>query len=116
MMRSEVWFQKVDGTDNQDCSRSAQFEAWLEVRRNFFSNRTVENWNKIPCEVKNAKTVVNGGHLQNWLCRTQNWTGGKHGLERRRKQDGECRRSLRGPTWVIESQPHNKNNNSVADP
>jgi hypothetical protein len=32
--------------------------ARLEVRRNFFSNRTVEDWNKIPSEVKNARTVA----------------------------------------------------------
>jgi hypothetical protein len=32
--------------------------ARLEVRRNFFTNRTVEDWNKIPSEVKNARTVA----------------------------------------------------------
>ena len=30
----------------------------MEVRRNFFSNRTVEDWNKIPSEVKTARTVA----------------------------------------------------------
>ncbi len=30
----------------------------MEVRRNFFSNRTVEDWNKLPSEVKNARTVA----------------------------------------------------------
>ncbi len=29
----------------------------LEVRKNFFSQRVPEDWNKIPPEVKNAETV-----------------------------------------------------------
>jgi hypothetical protein len=31
--------------------------ARLEVRKNFFSSRVTENWNKIPSHVKNVKTV-----------------------------------------------------------
>jgi hypothetical protein len=30
--------------------------ARLEIRRNFFSNRVVEQWNKITAEIKIAKT------------------------------------------------------------
>ncbi len=30
--------------------------ARLEVRKNFFSSRVTENWNKIPSHVKNVKT------------------------------------------------------------
>ncbi len=29
----------------------------LEVRKNFFSSRVIENWDKIPSHVKNVKTV-----------------------------------------------------------
>jgi hypothetical protein len=29
----------------------------LEVRRNFFTNRVVEDWNRIPSSLKSAKTV-----------------------------------------------------------
>jgi hypothetical protein len=32
--------------------------ARLEARRNFFSNRTVEDLKKIPSKVKNARTVA----------------------------------------------------------
>jgi hypothetical protein len=32
--------------------------ARLEVRRNFFSSRVTEKWNKIPSHVKNVKTSV----------------------------------------------------------
>jgi len=35
-----------------------QKAARLEVRRNFFSIRVIENWNLIPSEVKNARTVT----------------------------------------------------------
>jgi hypothetical protein len=31
--------------------------ARLEVRKNFFSSRVTENWNKIPTHMKNEKTV-----------------------------------------------------------
>jgi hypothetical protein len=31
--------------------------ARLEVRRNFFSQRVVENWNKVPTNIKMACTV-----------------------------------------------------------
>jgi hypothetical protein len=31
--------------------------ARLEIRKNFFSSRVTENWNKIPSHVKNVKTV-----------------------------------------------------------
>ncbi len=29
----------------------------LEVRRNFFSNRNIKAWNRIPHEVKNARSI-----------------------------------------------------------
>jgi hypothetical protein len=31
--------------------------ARLKARKNFFSNRVVEGWKKIPASLKNAKTV-----------------------------------------------------------
>jgi len=31
--------------------------ARLEVRRNFFTNRVVEDWNRIPSTLKSSKTV-----------------------------------------------------------
>ncbi len=35
-----------------------------------------------------SEKCKNSGHLQRWLCQTQSWTGGKHGLRKRRVQDG----------------------------
>jgi hypothetical protein len=32
--------------------------ARLEVRKNLFSSRVTENWNKIPSHVKKVKTVI----------------------------------------------------------
>jgi hypothetical protein len=42
--------------------------AKLEVRRNFFSNRLVDSWNKIPSEVKNVRTVSMQKTIQNPQC------------------------------------------------
>jgi hypothetical protein len=36
---------------------SGQRRQGLEVRKNFFSGRVTENWNKTPSHVKNVKTV-----------------------------------------------------------
>ena len=63
MVNSELWFQKVDGTERLTRSAADPLNwrpqaARLEVRRNFFSNRTVEDWNKIPSEEENARTVA----------------------------------------------------------
>jgi hypothetical protein len=63
MVKSEVWFQKVDRAERLTRSAADPLNlrsqtARLEVRRNFFSNITVEDWNKIPSEVKNARTVA----------------------------------------------------------
>jgi hypothetical protein len=52
-------------TDRGRATRSADFPlilmteaARLEIRRNFFSSRVIDNWNLIPSEVKNARTVT----------------------------------------------------------
>jgi hypothetical protein len=41
----------------------------LEVRKNFFSHRVVEDWNRVPPELKRAGTVKsfkNGYEERNW--------------------------------------------------
>ncbi len=46
---------------DQKCRLPTQSEAEgtrLEIRRNFFSNRVIDNWNMIPSAVKNARTVA----------------------------------------------------------
>jgi hypothetical protein len=63
MVNCEDWFQKVHGSERLTRSAADPLNlrpqaARLEVRKNFFSNRTVEDWNKIPSEVKNARTVA----------------------------------------------------------
>ncbi len=61
-VQHDTWFQLANeggrATRSADCPLNLrQRAARLEVRRNFFSYRVVENWNKIPCAVKNVKTV-----------------------------------------------------------
>ncbi len=58
-----TWFQLA--ADGGRATRSADFPlnlrqkaARLEIRRNFFSNRVIDNWNMIPSAVKNARSVV----------------------------------------------------------
>jgi hypothetical protein len=43
--------------------------AWLEVRKNFFSSRVTENWNKIPSHVKNVTTAsgFKRSYKNHWL-------------------------------------------------
>ncbi len=58
-----TWFQlAADGgsaTRSADCPLNLrQKAARLETRRNFFSNRVIDNWNMIPSAVKNARTVA----------------------------------------------------------
>jgi hypothetical protein len=62
-MDHRTWFQlAADGgraTRSADCPLNLrQKAARLEIRRNFFSNRVIDNWNMIPSAVKNARTVA----------------------------------------------------------
>jgi hypothetical protein len=58
-----TWFQlAAEGgraTRNADCPlKLRQKAARLEIRRNFFSNRVIDNWNMIASALKNARTVT----------------------------------------------------------
>ncbi len=48
--------------------------ARLGLRRNFFTNIVVEDWNKIPLEVRKVNTV---NSFKNWLCSAPSKNGGK---------------------------------------
>jgi hypothetical protein len=59
---SDSWFQMVDqagrATRSTDDPLNVRRKvARLEIRKNFFSSRVTESWNKIPSHVKNVKTV-----------------------------------------------------------
>jgi hypothetical protein len=61
------WFQLAAEsrrtTRSADCPHNLrQMAARLEGRRNFFSNRVIENWNQISSRVKNVKTVSSFKH------------------------------------------------------
>jgi hypothetical protein len=62
MVKSDTWFLSVNNADRNTRS-TADPPNWriqparLEVRRNFFTNRVVEDWNRIPSSLKTAKTV-----------------------------------------------------------
>jgi hypothetical protein len=58
----KTWFQLVAetgrATRSADDPLNLRLKASrLEVRRHFFSNRVVEDWNLVPSTVKNARTV-----------------------------------------------------------
>jgi hypothetical protein len=62
MVKSETWFTSV--TESGRPTRSAADPlnlrpqtSRLEIRRQFFSQRVIENWNKIPASLKQAKNV-----------------------------------------------------------
>ncbi len=90
MVNREVWFQKVDGAEWLTSSAADP----LNLRHQATSGGEKELFLKQNCwrleqNTKWSEECKNSGHLQRWLCQTQNWTGGKHGLKKRRKQDGE---------------------------
>ncbi len=45
------------------------------------------SWTVVSNLLKWSEKCKNSGHIQRWLCQTQSWTGGKHGLRKRRVQD-----------------------------
>jgi hypothetical protein len=62
MVKSDNWFQMVDQAgmatrSTDDPLNVRRNAARLEIRKNFFSGRVTERWNKIPSHVKNVKTV-----------------------------------------------------------
>ena len=61
-MEKETWFDMAaQGTRltrlAADPMNVRQRAARLEVRRNFYSNIVVDQWNRLPDELKNAVTV-----------------------------------------------------------
>ncbi len=69
------------------------------LRRNFFTNRVVEDWNKIPLEVRKAKTVIsfkNGYALHRARLVESTWT--EEGVCKKWSVDHTYWYSLRGPT------------------
>ena len=59
-VKKETWFEMAERR-----TRAAADPLYLripaprlEVRRNFFSQRTPKEWNKIPATLKNARTVM----------------------------------------------------------
>ncbi len=58
-MDHRTWFQlAADGGRADFPLNLREKAARLEIRRNFFSNRVIDNWNMIPSVVKNARTVA----------------------------------------------------------
>jgi hypothetical protein len=63
MVKSDTWFLTVNNAGRNTRSTADPLNlrvqpARLEVGRHFFSNRVVEDWNKIPSCLKSAKTVL----------------------------------------------------------
>jgi ribonuclease P/MRP protein subunit RPP40 len=63
MVNSETWFTSV--TESERPTRSAADPlnlrpqaSRLEISKQFFSQRVVESWNKIPASLKQAKNVM----------------------------------------------------------
>ncbi len=69
MVKSDTWFFSVNnvGRDTRSTADPLNLSvqpARLEVRRQFFSNRVVEHWNKILSSLKRCK---NNEKFQKWL-------------------------------------------------
>jgi hypothetical protein len=69
MVQSDSWFCPVNNAERSTRSTTDPLNLWaqaarLEVRKNFFSNRVVEDWNKISASLKKAK---NSEKFYNWL-------------------------------------------------
>jgi hypothetical protein len=62
MAQSDLWFCPVNSVERSTRSTADLLDlraqaARLKARKNFYSNRFVEDWNKIPATLKKAKTV-----------------------------------------------------------
>jgi hypothetical protein len=63
MVDSQTWFQLASQAESHTRSTADPLNlrpkaARLDMRRNFFTNRVVEDWNKIPLEVRKVKTMI----------------------------------------------------------
>ncbi len=61
-LKKETWFELAQDRGHSTRSGADPLNirvtsGRLEIRRNFFSNRVIDAWNKIPCEIKNARNV-----------------------------------------------------------
>ena len=57
-----TWFNFVSNTDRNTRARSDNLNlikpnARLEIRRNFYSNRVIDSWNRLPFDVKRAAST-----------------------------------------------------------
>jgi hypothetical protein len=108
---SQSWFQLASQTERHTRSSADPLNlrpqaARLDVRGNLFTNRVVEDWNKIPLAVRKVKTVIsfkNGYALRN----EQEWRKARE-LKIEYTGNGvgttpSHRYSLRGPTWATAS-------------
>ena len=64
-VNKSLWFQHVTETSERLTRQSADIifnltskNSKLELRRNCFSYRVVNSWNKLPQDVKSAKNVI----------------------------------------------------------
>jgi hypothetical protein len=62
MVNNETWFTSVteSGRPTRSAADRLNFRpqaSRLEIRRQYFSQRVVESWNKIPASLKLAKNV-----------------------------------------------------------
>jgi hypothetical protein len=62
MVKSDSWFKLADCSERLTRSTADPLNlrpqaARLEVRKNFFSHRVIEDWNRVPPELKRARTV-----------------------------------------------------------
>ena len=61
-MDRHTWFNFVSNTDRATRARSGNLNlikpnARLEIRRNFYSNRVIDSWNRLPFDVKRAAST-----------------------------------------------------------
>jgi hypothetical protein len=62
LVKKETWFKSVTETGRPTRSAADPLNlrpqaSRLEIRRNFFSQRVIEDWNNVPAELKQAKNV-----------------------------------------------------------